>query len=117
MAWDFSRVFTIPPGGFILKEVLDAVFHPTTGHSHDGVDSVALAGGAADNTSLALSGGVFSVKAKGVTEAKLADAVTAKLNQVAANVACASDADAAAVRTALIATLAALKASGQMTAD
>ncbi len=34
-----QRCFSIPPGGFILSDILAQIFDPSSGHDHDGVNS------------------------------------------------------------------------------
>ena len=34
-----QRCFSIPPGGFILSDILAQIFDPNSGHNHDGVNS------------------------------------------------------------------------------
>lgn len=34
-----QRCFSIPPGGFILSDILTQIFDPSSGHDHDGVNS------------------------------------------------------------------------------
>lgn len=76
-AFSFKGIHSWP----VLRQKLEALFNVTTGHAHDGVDSKAIAAGTADDTTLALAAGVFSVKDGGIVAAKLAaDAVeTAKI--------------------------------------
>lgn len=68
----FKRVIGLPYVGGLLYKCLVAAFDPTSGHSHDGVDSKALSGGTADDSTLALANGVFSIKSGGVTPTELA---------------------------------------------
>ena len=34
-----QRLFSVPPGGFIIAEVFTQIFDPRSGHNHDGVNS------------------------------------------------------------------------------
>ena len=40
---NFPQTGSVPPGGFIIQAELKSAFDVTAGHSHDGVDSKALA--------------------------------------------------------------------------
>lgn len=71
-AFDFSGLTGRGIGWQKLREKLDAVFNTTSGHSHDGTDSKAIAAGAGDDTTIVLAEGVFSVKDGGIAVAKLA---------------------------------------------
>ena len=75
---NFSQTGSVPPGGFIIQEELKSAFDATAGHSHNGTDSKALAGGTAGGTTLTLTGGEFAVKAKGIAAAQMADATITK---------------------------------------
>jgi phosphopantetheine adenylyltransferase len=69
--WNFQgKIFFNNWAG--LKKLLTTIFDPTNGHSHNGTDSKALSGGTADDSTLAVADGVFSIKAGGVTATELA---------------------------------------------
>jgi len=80
-----QRCFSIPPGGFILSDILAQLFEPVNGHNHDGVNSAPVAGipvvdgvtldanGAAGAVEVAAGGiGTTQLKANAVTSAKIA---------------------------------------------
>ncbi len=72
-----QRAFSIPPGGFILADILAQIFDPNSGHNHDGVNSAVVSTTVApDGTTLAITGtgaaARLGVKAGGVDKAQLA---------------------------------------------
>lgn len=85
--WGFFEYWAQRAGRLFGKD-LDAPFNPTTGHTHDGVDSPALAGSAsipndAVTTAKIADDAVTTAKinAKAVTSAELADAVNTSLGK------------------------------------
>jgi hypothetical protein len=68
--WDFAGKWAARSGRLFGAD-LDAPFDPSTGHSHDGTNSKAIAAGAADDSTLTLTEGVFAVKAGGIVASQL----------------------------------------------
>lgn len=68
--WDLAGKWAARSGRPFGND-LDAPFDPSTGHYHNGTDSKAVAGGAADDTTLTLTEGVFAVKAGGIVAESL----------------------------------------------